>query len=70
MSSFDEPTAQTGANKTRAEVSLSMSDDDLVDFSMPTSSSSRDIEALVQRNPLTALIVALCLGIVIGKLLR
>jgi hypothetical protein len=70
MSSFDEPTAQPGANKTRAKASLSMYDDDLAGFSMPASSSSRDIEALVQRNPLTALIAALCLGIVIGKLLR
>ncbi len=70
MSNFDEHTAQPSTDQTRAEPSLSISDDDLVNFSMPTGSSSRDIEALVRRNPLTALIVAVGLGIVIGKLLR
>ncbi|HVG28800.1 MAG TPA: hypothetical protein VM864_03680 [Pyrinomonadaceae bacterium] len=70
MSSFDEPTAQSGANKARAEANLSTYDDDLANFSMPASSSSRNIEALVQRNPLTALLAALCFGIAIGKLLR
>ena len=70
MASYDEPIAQPGANKTRPELSLQMSDDDLVGFAMPTSSSSRHIEALVPRNPWTALIAGVCLGIVVGKLLR
>ncbi len=70
MSSSDESSAQPGANETRAEPSLTTLDEDLITFALPTSSSSRDIEALVQRNPLTALIAAVGLGIVIGRLLR
>jgi hypothetical protein len=70
MASYDEPINQPGANKTRAVPSLQTSDDDLVSFAMPTSSSSRQIQTLVPRDPWAALIAGVCLGIVIGKLLR
>jgi hypothetical protein len=63
MANYDEPSA----NRNQAKP---MSDDDLVGFAMPTSPSSRHIEALVPREPWTALIFGVCLGIVIGKLLR
>jgi hypothetical protein len=71
MASYDEPTNRPGANKTRAVPSLlQTSDDDLVSFAMPTSSSSRQIQTLVPRDPWAALIAGVCIGIVIGKLLR
>ncbi len=70
MSSFDEPTAHPRADTSRVAPSQWVSDDDLVVFSLPTRASARDIDALVRRYPVTALIVAVGLGIVIGKLLR
>ena len=70
MSNFDEPTAHPRADLPRVEASQWVSDDDLVAFALPTRASARDIDALVRRYPVTALIVAVGLGIVIGKLLR
>jgi hypothetical protein len=68
MSSI-ESTSQPGMNKARAKPSM-FADSSLAHFAMPASSSSSDIEAMVRRNPLAALLAAVCVGIVIGKLLR
>ena len=57
-------------NKTGIEPSAWTSDDDLSTFSLPVSSSSVDIQSLVRRYPLIALIAAVWLGIGIGKLTR
>ena len=62
-------TNNPGENKTGAEPSL-WNDDDLTTFALPVSSSSRDIQTLVRRYPLIALIAAVWLGIGIGKLTR
>ena len=53
-----------------AEASLWTSDDDLTTFALPASSSSRDLQNLVRRYPLIALIAAIWLGIGIGKMTR
>ena len=63
-------TNNPGENKIGAEPSIWGSDDDLSTFALPTSSSSRDIQTLVRRYPLIALIAAVWLGIGIGKLTR
>ncbi|MEX0805187.1 MAG: hypothetical protein WD688_17970 [Candidatus Binatia bacterium] len=63
-------TNNPGENKIEAEPSVWASDDDLSTFALPISSSSRDIQTLVRRYPLIALIAAVWLGIGIGKLTR
>ena len=57
-------------NETGIEPSVWTSDDDLSTFSLPVSSSSVDIQSLVRRYPLIALIAAVWLGIGICKLTR
>jgi hypothetical protein len=57
-------------NKPGIEPSVWTSDDDLSTFALPVSSSSVDIQSLVRRYPLIALIAAVWLGIGIGKLTR
>jgi hypothetical protein len=70
MPEIDEPTMQPGARNRQTEPSLWRSEDDLSDFALPTGPSELGIEAAIRRNPLTALIAAVLLGVVIGKSLR
>jgi hypothetical protein len=59
-----------GGNNAAVEPSFWSSDDDLTTFALPASSSSRDLQSLVRRYPLIALIAAIWLGIGIGKVTR
>ena len=65
-----ESTSQPDAATTGPKASLWVDNGDLAQFAMPTSSSCCDVEGLIRENPLTAVLGAVCLGIVIGKLLR
>ena len=69
MAIFDESNDLMG-NKPGAERSFRSSDDDLVTFALPTHSSFVEIQALVRRYPLVALVAAVWLGVGIGKLTR
>ena len=62
--------ANNPGDKTGIEPSVWTSDDDLSTFALPISSSAVDIQSLVRRYPLIALIAAVWLGIGIGKLTR
>lgn len=67
MATFDE---SNDATRNRAEPFFASSDDDLVAFALPTRSSSSDIQALVRRYPLIALLAAVWIGVGLGKLTR